>query len=52
MPLFFWLLNTAIVNSYLILKKSGKNIEHKEFRLQLVWNLIKKELEEKEKQYT
>jgi hypothetical protein len=52
MPLFFWLLDTAIVNSYLILKKSGENIEHKEFRLQLVWDLIKEGLEEEEKQHT
>ena len=36
MPLFFWLLDTAIINSYLILKKSGINISHKDFRIQLV----------------
>jgi hypothetical protein len=49
MPLFFWLLDTAIVNLYLIFKKSGENIKHKDFRLQLVWNLIKEGLEEEEK---
>ena len=49
-PLFFWLLDTAIVNSYLILKKSGINISSKDFRLQLVWNLVKAELEENQKQ--
>ncbi len=46
MPLFFWLLDIAIINPYLILKKSGVNISHKNFRIQLVWNLIKVELEE------
>jgi len=46
MPLFFWLLDTAIINSYLILKKSGINISHKDFRIQLVWDLIKVGLEE------
>lgn len=46
MPLFFWLLDTTTVNSYLIFKKSGKNISHKDFRLQLVWDLIKSSMEE------
>jgi hypothetical protein len=50
MPLFFWLLDTSIINSYLVLKKSDMNIKHKDFRLQLVWDLIKAGLEEKEKQ--
>ncbi len=36
MPLFFWLLDTAIINSYLILKKNGVNISHKDFRIQLI----------------
>jgi Transposase IS4 len=49
MPLFFWLIDTAIINSYLVLKKSDKNISHKDFRMQLVWDLIKAGLEEKEK---
>ena len=48
MPLFFWLLDTSIINSYLIFKKSGKNINHKDFRLQLVWDLIKSSMEENE----
>ena len=48
MPLFFWLLDTSIINSYLIFKKSGKNINHKDFRLQLVWDLIKSSIEEDE----
>lgn len=49
MPLFFWLLDTAIINSYLIFKKKDVNIKHKDFRLELVWDLIKAGLEEKEK---
>jgi len=36
MPLFFWLLDTAIINSYLIFKKKDVNIKHKDFRLELV----------------
>ncbi|RHZ58025.1 hypothetical protein Glove_379g16 [Diversispora epigaea] len=48
MPLFFWLLDTSIINSYLIFKKSGKNTNHKDFRLQLVWDLIKSSMEENE----
>src|SRR5581483_6156183 len=41
-PLFFWLLDTTIINSYLILKQSSStNISHKDFRMQLVWDLIK-----------
>ncbi|CAG8767421.1 15496_t:CDS:2, partial [Rhizophagus irregularis] len=48
MPLFFWLLDSAIINSYLILKKSNANVSYKEFRTKLVWDLIKAELEEEE----
>jgi hypothetical protein len=33
-------------------KKSGENIKYKDFRLQLVWDLIKEGLEEEEKQHT
>ena len=40
-PLFFWLLDTAIINSYLIFKLKNKNNEsHKSFRLNLAWKLI------------
>ncbi|CAB5293126.1 unnamed protein product [Rhizophagus irregularis] len=49
MPLFFWLLDTALVNSYLILKKVNTNINHKDFRLQIVWDLIEESLKESEK---
>uniref|UniRef100_U9TZ45 Piggybac transposable element-derived protein 4-like n=1 Tax=Rhizophagus irregularis (strain DAOM 181602 / DAOM 197198 / MUCL 43194) TaxID=747089 RepID=U9TZ45_RHIID len=38
----------AIINSYLILKKSNANVSYKEFRTKLVWDLIKAELEEEE----
>ena len=48
MPLFFWLIDTAIINSYLVLKQSNQNINQKDFRIQLVWDLIKVEMEEKE----
>ena len=44
-PLFFWLLDTTIINSYLILKNSSVNISHKNFRIQLIWDLIKAGLE-------
>jgi len=39
------LLDTTIINSYLILKNSGVNISHKNFRIQLIWDLIKAGLE-------
>src|SRR3954469_2098743 len=37
MPIFFWLLDTAIINSYLI---AGSKEEHIDFRLNLAWGLI------------
>jgi hypothetical protein len=40
MPLFFWLLDTAVVNSYLVCKAAGLKMSHSEFRLKLVWDLI------------
>ncbi|CAG8826567.1 19583_t:CDS:1, partial [Cetraspora pellucida] len=46
MPLFFWLLDTSIVNSYLIFKKNGNIINHKNFRIHLVWELINADMEE------
>ena len=45
-PLFYWLLDTLIVKSYLIFKKSGKNINYKDFQIQLVWDLINASIEE------
>ncbi|RHZ56126.1 hypothetical protein Glove_406g93 [Diversispora epigaea] len=48
MPLFFWLLDTAIINSYLILKNSGENISRKEFQIKLIWDLIKSGIEDKD----
>ncbi|CAB4425430.1 unnamed protein product [Rhizophagus irregularis] len=45
MLLFFWLLDTAlIINSYLILKKFDGNVNQKDFRIQLLWDLIKEDL--------
>jgi hypothetical protein len=40
MPLFFWLLDTAIVNAYRISRTLGSTQDHKEFRHELVWSLI------------
>lgn len=40
MPLFFWLLDTAIVNSYRIAGKAGSTRSHKEFRQHLVISLL------------
>ncbi|RUP43357.1 hypothetical protein BC936DRAFT_137299 [Jimgerdemannia flammicorona] len=41
-PLFFWLLDIAIVNSFLLYKKAkaSDEITHSAFRLQLAWDLI------------
>ena len=49
MPLFFWLLDTSIVNSYLIFKKNGNVINHKNFRIHLVWELINAGMEENDR---
>jgi hypothetical protein len=40
-PLFFWLLDTSIINSYLISKKLNLPYNHKNFWLYLVHQLIK-----------
>jgi Transposase IS4 len=40
MPLFFWLLDTAIINAYRITRTLGLTQEQKEFRHELVWDLI------------
>jgi hypothetical protein len=42
MPLFFWLLDTAIVNAHIIGRMLGLDIPHLDFRDRLVWNLINK----------
>ena len=41
MPLFYWLLDTAIINSHLAYKAAGSKMEHSTFRLELAWSLIK-----------
>lgn len=45
MPLFFWLLDVAIINSHLASTASGSNLtptlDHATFRLELAWDLIK-----------
>ena len=40
MPLFFWLLDTVIVNAFLISKKTGSTLTQREFRTSLAWGLI------------
>jgi hypothetical protein len=48
-PLFFWLLDTVIVNSYLIYKRNNiitDGLPHKVFSLQLLWALIEDALKE------
>ncbi|GJJ71558.1 V-type H+-transporting ATPase 16kDa proteolipid subunit [Entomortierella parvispora] len=39
-PIFFWLLDTTIINCYLIARKKGSILTHREFRSSLVWGLI------------
>lgn len=39
MPLFFWILDTTIVNSYQIYKAQGGTLSHKEFRINLAWSM-------------
>jgi len=47
LPLFFWLLDTSIINSYLIYKiKHEKKVSHKEFRIKILCNLIKTAFEQ------
>jgi hypothetical protein len=41
MPLFFWLLDTAIINCFIICKELKLCVDHKSLRLQLVRDLIK-----------
>src|SRR6266508_1133994 len=48
MPLFFWLLDTAIVNAYRITRTLGSVQENKEFCYELVWDLIELEKDTKE----
>ncbi len=40
MSLFFWLLDTAIINAYRITRTLGSAQEQKEFCHELVWDLI------------
>ncbi|OAQ22384.1 hypothetical protein K457DRAFT_1825532 [Linnemannia elongata AG-77] len=40
MPLFFWILDTTIVNSYRIYKAQGGTVPHKDFRIALAWALV------------
>jgi len=49
MPLFFWLLDVAIINSYLACKAAGSESEHNASRLDLAWGLVK-QANEKERE--
>jgi len=40
MPLFFWLLDVIVNNSYLVMKAAGSQIDHSTSRLDLAWDLI------------
>ncbi|KAF9903016.1 hypothetical protein BX616_001743, partial [Lobosporangium transversale] len=40
LPLFFWLLDTSIVNSYITSLKEGFTHTYWEFRRKLIWDLI------------
>ncbi|KAJ8579007.1 hypothetical protein ON010_g188 [Phytophthora cinnamomi] len=42
MPLFFWLLDTTLVNAYFIYEAlyPGNKISHKKFHLQVAWGLL------------
>ena len=39
-PIFFWLLDTALINSFIMYSDLDKSLEHKEFRIQVAWSLI------------
>ena len=39
-PIFFWLVDTALINSFIIYSDWDKSLEHKEFRIQVAWSLI------------
>jgi len=39
-PIFFWLLDTALINSFIMYSNHGISLEHKEFRIQVAWSLI------------
>jgi hypothetical protein len=42
MPLFFWLLDISLVNSYKLAALKGWLKSQVEFRKELLWSLIKK----------
>ena len=46
MPLFFWLLDTAIINSYILAKLKGQVQSQVDFRKKLLWELVKMAKEE------
>jgi hypothetical protein len=52
-PLFFWLLDVSIVNSFLIykIKHGKKNASHKKFRMDILWELIKEAIQLKKSKF-
>ena len=40
LPLFFWILDTTVFNTYHIHKAQGGQDTHKDFRIKLAWDLI------------
>lgn len=41
MPIFFWILDTTIINCYLIAREKESLLTHREFRQTLIWELIR-----------
>ena len=39
-PICFCLVDTALINSFIIYSDLDKSLEHKEFRIQVAWSLI------------
>ncbi|KAI3655350.1 hypothetical protein MP638_002350, partial [Amoeboaphelidium occidentale] len=40
LPLFYWCLDTALINAMLIMKLSNPNMEHKDFRMSVAASLL------------
>ncbi|CAG8650169.1 21432_t:CDS:2 [Cetraspora pellucida] len=51
-PLFFWLLDTSIVNTFIISKTLNFVVLYKDFIINLVWSLIEESLEMNQKLHT
>jgi hypothetical protein len=40
LPIFFWLLDTSIINAFRITRTAGSMQEQREFRQELIWDLV------------